>query len=117
VSERNKRSDVTESLVSERSKVSDLNESLVSEMNKRSDLNESLVSDTTSMLWIQEIIYLLDRSGGAHRSGLQLLRAKLDSIKHFESYGDLLCVPSIVSLLGGDPEYSVSILRRLSVDS
>jgi hypothetical protein len=66
------------------------------------------------MLWIQEIIDLLDRSGGAHHSGLQLLRAKLDSIKHLESYRDLMRFP-LLSLSWEEIQNIMSLFSDISL--
>ena len=78
--------------------------------------NGDMREDATSMLWLQGVIDLLDRSNEAHHLSSQLLRAKLESIKHLDSYRDLVRLP-LLSLLGRDPNHPVSVLRSLTVDS
>ena len=66
------------------------------------------------MLWLQGVIGLLDHSDKAHHLSFQLLRAKLESIKHLESYGDLVRLP-LLSLSWDEIQIVLSLFSEASL--
>ena len=66
------------------------------------------------MLWLQGVIDLLDQSDKAHHLSFQLLRAKLESVKHLESYSDLVRLP-LLSLSWEEIQLVLSLFSETSL--